>query len=179
MKILLFGSSGGIGSAIKDSLNGHQVVCPTRSAPLTVFPNEEKFDLIIFAQGQIDESEVLDTFDANIIGIILLTDRFLISSERFIFISSTAGIKGNAMFPVYAASKAALNIYSKSMALRYTGKQFYSICPGPTDTKMWRSLGLRGEAQAPSEIAKVVQRIINSEFKSGDIITVRDGKVTV
>jgi hypothetical protein len=42
---------------------------------------------------------------------------------------------------------------------------------------MWRSLGLEGEAQHPSEVAKAVQRIMSGEFKSGDIITVRNGEV--
>lgn len=169
MKILLTGATGGIGSAIKEALRGHD------------FDElKDEVDWLIFAQGTIDETDVRNLFEANTLMPISLTQRLLPNIKRgVIFISSTAGINGNGKFPVYSASKAALNCYSESMAKAHPELQFYAICPGPTDTKMWRGLGLKGKAQAPSEVARVVVETINGAFESGDIITVRDGIVSV
>ncbi len=175
MKIILFGSTGGIGSAIKDSLEGHELISAGRDAvPL------DSFDWVIFAQGSIEEHDIFETFLANTMVCIAYTESLIQKgSKGFIYISSTASIKGNTRFPIYSASKAALNSYTETMARKYPELQFYALCPGPTDTKMWRSLNLEGTAQDPSEVAKAVQRIMAGEFTSGDIINVRNGEVTV
>lgn len=176
MKILLTGATGGIGSAIKVSLSEHE---------LTTLGSDEflslaSLDWLIFAQGKISERNFHATFEANILSCISITQAFLPGvTQGVIYISSTAGIHGSSMFPIYAASKAALNTYTISMAKKHPDKQFYAICPGPTDTKMWRSLSLPGEAQAPSKVADVVKLCLEGAFTSGDIITVRDGVTSV
>lgn len=162
------GSSGGIGSAIKEALKEH-----------SFDELNNVIDWAIYAQGSIDESDVRDLFEANTLIPISLTQRLIPNIKKgVIFISSTAGITSNSMFPVYAASKAALNIYAQSMAKKHPELQFCSICPGPTDTKMWRSLNLPGKAQDPSEVAKAVRMAIEGAFQSGDIITVRNGEIS-
>ncbi len=170
MKISLVGKTGGIGSAIYDSLKGHEFVENANQHP----------DWLIFAQGVIDEEDVGGMFTVNTGLCIKLTQTFLPTLKQgVIYISSTAGIKGNTKFPVYSASKAALNSYVDTMARAHPELQFYALCPGPTDTKMWRSLGLEGEAQDPSEVAKAVKEIMDGKYKSGDVITVRNGKITI
>ncbi len=169
MKILLTGSTGGIGSAIKDSLKDHDIVCVARADIET----DKEFDWLICAHGVINEEDMIETFMANTLSNIHLAQS--IKTKNIIFISSTSGIKGNSLFPIYSASKAALNAYCKAIA---SNTNCYALCPGPTNTKMWRGLGLEGEAQDPSCVAKAVQIIMDGEFKSGDIIIVRNGIIT-
>jgi NAD(P)-dependent dehydrogenase (short-subunit alcohol dehydrogenase family) len=167
MRLKLFGQSGGIGSTIKE-LAGHE------------FVEDGEIDWLIFAQGILDEMRVKDTFDTNTLLCIETTLKLLPRIKvGVVYISSTSGIKGNTKFPIYSASKAALNSYAETMARKHPELQFYALCPGPTDTKMWRSLELEGNPQKPEEVAKAVVRIMEGEFKSGSIITVRDGVVSV
>lgn len=169
MRIYLTGSTGGIGSAIKEALRENDVS-----------EYHEEMDWLIFAHGIIDESDVGRTLTVNTIACISKTQDYLPHIKQgVIYISSTSGIHGNTKLPIYSASKAALNSYAETMARTYPEIQFYALCPGPTDTKMWHSLGLEGKPQKPEEVANAVVRIMNGEFKSGSIITVRDGIISV
>lgn len=169
MKIFLTGQTGGIGTAIREYLKDYQLVH---------FP--EEVDWLIFAHGVIGEQNIEQTFGVNTMNCIMLTEKFLPYLKKgVIYISSTAGRRGNTKFPIYSASKAALNSYAETMARKHPELQFYALCPGPTNTAMWRKLELGGDAQEPVEVAKAVQAILDGGFKSGDIITVRDGKVTL
>lgn len=169
MKILLTGATGGIGSAIKEMLKEHEVIAVGRP---DLYP-EGDFDWVILAHGCLDETRVQETFEANVISHIQIAERT--KAENIIFISSTAA-RGNDRFPVYAASKAALNIYCKSISSK---RKCYTLCPGPTDTTMWRKLGLEGKAQSPKDVADAVKRImVLGVYNSGDIITVRNGELS-
>ena len=171
MKILLTGATGGIGSAIKKRLSQYELTCVNHADIET----EEEFDWLICAHGIIDEQEILGTFYANVITNIYLAES--IKAKNIIFISSTSGIKGNDKYPIYSASKAALNMYGKLISSK---RNCYIICPGATDTAMFRKLGIIDvQPQSPDEVVKIVDRVINGEFKSGDIIIVRDGNVTI
>lgn len=167
MKILLTGATGGIGLAIKERLKKHKLVCVAHADVET----KEKFDWLICAHGIVLEDDVLETFMVNTISNIYLAQE--IKAKNILFISSTAGIKGNTKYPIYSASKAALNTYCKSI------KNCIALCPGATDTPGWRKLKITDvKPQSPTEVAKAVERIIKGEFKSGDIITVRNGVVS-
>jgi len=173
MRILLTGSSGGIGSAIKEVLKDHEVICVRHADPAPVQLID--IDWLICAHGVIDEEDILGTFMANTISSIYLAEQ--LKNARIIFISSTAA-RGNDTYPIYAASKAALNTYCKSISKK---RECYAICPGPTDTPMWQRLDIPGKAQSPTAVADAVSRIINSAgiYTSGDIITVRNGTITL
>lgn len=167
MKYTITGFSGGIGSAIVASL-----------APELPTAGVQDIDWLICAHGFIGEENIEETFTANVMSCIKYTETFLPTLKQgVIYISSTAALGGNSKYPVYSASKAALNIYAKSMQKAHPALQFYALCPGPTNTKMWQSLGLSGTPQEPVEVAKAVQRIMAGEFKGHVVITVRNGKV--
>lgn len=169
MKTKLTGSTGGIGSAIKQVLSEHEFVETTQDV-----------DWLICAHGFIGEQDIEKNFVVNTILCIRLTNQVLPTLKQgVIYISSTAAMTANSRFPVYSASKAAVNIYAKAMAKAHPELQFYAICPGPTNTKMWRNLKLEGEAQEPSEVAAVVRNAMNGWYKSGAIITIRNGVVSV
>lgn len=166
MKILLTGSTGGIGEAIKLRLWQYDITCVAH----TDIDTEEEFDWLISAHGVINEQDVVHTFMVNTVRTIQLVNK--IKAKNVILISSTAGIKGNDGYPVYAASKAALNMYCKSIAKK---RNCYALCPGPTDTPMWRKLKTGLKAQHPREVAKAVEYIMDGNCQSGDIIIIREG----
>jgi len=173
MRIFLTGMSGGIGSAIAERLYGHEVVS-------VVNTEIGGFDWLIFAHGVIGEENPMYTFSVNTLLCIEYVERLLPRLKEdggIIFLSSTSGIKGNTKYPIYSASKAALNSYAETLARLKPKLQVHALCPGPTDTKMWRSLGLKGKAQPPERVADVVIDIIGGLHRSSVIITVRDSTV--
>lgn len=168
MKILLTGSTGGIGLSIKNLLRDDELVCVARADIET----KEEFDWLICSHGIINEEDMLETFMANTLSNIRLAET--IKTKNIIFISSTAGIKGNSGYPIYSASKSALNTYCKSIAQKVN---CYSLCPGPTDTPGWRKLNITDvHPQSPDEVAKSVLHIMEGRYKSGDVIIIRDGR---
>ncbi len=163
MEIILTGSRGGMGRAIANRLQ-HNLTCLNHAEfPLNIY---QRFDWLICAHGALNEQDIQETFEANIFSHINLIKN--IKVKNVIFISSTSGIKGNDKFPIYSASKAALNMYAKL-------KGYYVVCPGATDTPMWHKLGLEGKAQDPDEVAKVVEDIINGKYPKGSFIKIKDG----
>lgn len=174
MRIYLTGATGGIGSAIKESLSDHEFVkLPQYNEKV------QDVDWLIFAHGVIDEDKIENTIGVNIGFPVSVTQQWISNIKAgVIYISSASGIRGNTKFPVYSASKAALNSYTETMSRAHPELQFYAICPGPTDTKMWRGLGLPGKAQEPSKVADAVKMAIEGKFLSGSIVVVRDGVVT-
>lgn len=166
MKYVLFGAGGGIGSAIKEALSEHEQVL-----------DKKDVDWLIFAQGFIGEDDMQETFLVNTMFCIKQTEQYISHLKQgVIYISSTAALGSNDRFPIYAASKAAVNSYTKSMAKKYPALQFYALCPGPTDTKMWRDLELEGNAQPPSAVADVVKKLM--EIGSSEtVLVIRDSEL--
>lgn len=168
MKYYLTGKTGGIGSSIYESLKEYDFTPDSG----------EEIDWLIFAHGITDETDPKRTLELNTLKCIEITQDFLPNLQQgVIYISSTAAITANSKFPVYSASKAALNCYAKAMAKAHPMLSFYAVCPGPTDTKMWRDLKLEGKAQPPSAVAEAVKQCIEGKFLSGSIITVRDSEI--
>lgn len=170
MKILLTGASGGIGSAIREALKEHTFVAQ----------GEPEIDWIIYAHGVLDERHPAYMMNVNALTPMTDTLHHLPSLKQgVIYISSTAALKPTPDFPVYAASKAALNSYAQSMAKAHPELQFYAICPGPTDTKMWRSLNLEGTPQPPEAVANLVKEIVEGKWKGYDTLEIRDSQVKI
>jgi len=204
--ILITGAAGGIGSAIKKTLEkeGNRVTSVRRDeADLSSYANIAKFeqkissdrlqfDWLVLAHGFIDSEtdfehqapeNIKRTFAINTLAGIYFAQLFLkhvSAGGGIIFIASTAGLHGNDIYPVYAASKAAINTFAKALARRYKGRRFYSVCPGPTDTAMWQKIGgAHDDAQDPADVAKAVTEIISGAYTSGDVIVVRDGHISL
>jgi len=141
---------------------------------------------LIASHGYIDTSTdietqspeaIEETFKVNIISLFYLTQVFLKRiSMGMVFISSTSGIQANGKVAAYSASKAAVNSLSVALARNRSDKTFISVCPGPTAGQMREKIGAKG-GQSPREVAVLVSQILQSDtYKSGDIVTVRDGK---
>lgn len=196
--ILLTGANGGIGKAISELLkrNSHQVedvgraradlasYAATQRLVEEVTSNGTQFDWLVFVHGVINEEDVETTFRVNTFSLVYLTKLFLPHLKPrggIIYISSTAGLFPNGNYPVYSASKAAVNALAKAFAHRYTEFSFVSVCPGPTNTPMREKIaGDAAKQQSPEVVAKAISDIISGRMscQSGDIIVVRDGKVS-
>lgn len=153
---------------------------------------KKTFDWVVCAAGHIDTerdflrqnpSEIEKTFAVNTLSVIHLTQLlFPRVTKGFIVISSTASLRGNKDYPVYSASKAAVNTFTQALARRYPERIYISLCPGPTNTPMRQAT--QGDAekhQDPSVIADVVQSLLqkDSTYHSGDILSVRNGETEI
>lgn len=155
---------------------------------------EDKLDLdwMIIAHGYIDSEKILEnqrsddilkTFQLNILSVIYLCQLLLRHvNGGIICVSSTAGLNANGRYAAYSASKAAVNNFMQALARNRPTLSFFTICAGPTRTQMLEKIG--GEstaAQDASVVGDLMLQIISqhANYKSGDIIVVRDGRVTL
>jgi len=129
------------------------------------------------------------TFSVNLFAPAYLDYKFknnLKKNGGVIAISSTAGLSERPDYPVYAASKSGLNIFSKSLA-KYFSKNRKAlssiiICPGPTNTPMRERLAHDAKKhQSPEFIAELIKKIISgkSPYRNGDIITARNNELKI
>lgn len=151
-------------------------------------------DWLVFAHGFIDRETILErqdtediakTFQVNVLSVIHLCQAFLKHMNAgggVICISSTAGLAANGRYAAYSASKAAVNNFMQGLARNRPGLSFFTVCAGPTKTAMLERIGGDfAHAQDVSVVKDAVLRIIlrQAEHRSGDIIVVRDGRVTL
>lgn len=161
-----------------------------------ILSNTDYVDWVVHAAGSINPHEsstpvtreaVESAFSVNATAPILLHELLtphLRSGGGSVFIASTAGLWGNAHFPLYSASKSALITFARSVAQQYEDGRLSSLvlCPGPTNTAM-RSLVADDShtKQSPAFVASIVSSFILgvTDYKNGDVIVVRDGKATL
>ena len=100
------------------------------------------------------------TFAVNVRGAFALTDAAIAPIERekgsIVFVSSTAGQRGEARHSAYAASKGALISYTKSLAaeLGPRGVRVNCVAPGWVDTDM--TAEALGDAESRAEIERSI-----------------------
>ncbi|MEA3178600.1 MAG: hypothetical protein QOI59_2123 [Gammaproteobacteria bacterium] len=138
------------------------------------------------------------TFDTNVLGTLLSLKHELRvmtaqKSGSVINVSSTYGHAGAAYASVYAASKHAVEGFTKSAALEVasTGVRVNAVAPGPTDTGMLdRFTGTPENKKAlvsgvplgrigkPADIANTILFLASdaASFMTGQIVTVDGGK---
>lgn len=144
----------------------------------------------------------LDTWDntlaVNVRGAFLVTDAAIPHLEKeggsIVFVSSTAGQRGEAFHSAYAASKGALISYTKSLAaeLGPRGIRVNCIAPGWVETEMTRAAlsdpeGRRaieasiplGRVAAPADVAGPVLFLVSdlARHVQGEVLNVNGGSV--
>jgi 3-oxoacyl-[acyl-carrier protein] reductase len=151
-------------------------------------------DWLVFAHGFIDSETMLEkqlpediatTFQVNVLSVIHLCQLFLKHMSNgggIICVSSTAGLAANGRHAAYSASKAAINNFMQGLARNRPALTFFTVCAGPTRTAMLKKIG--GDLAAGQDVSAVrdvMLRIMarHADYKSGDIIVVRDGRVTL
>lgn len=141
--------------------------------------------------------EVEDLFKANIGGLFNCTKRALpnmisMKSGKILNVSSIWGIVGAANESHYAATKAAIISYTKSLAseLSYSGISVNCIAPGAILTKMCEDLGsctleeVRheipfGRLGTAEEVANLAKYLVSDEntYMTGQVISQNGGMV--
>ena len=115
-------------------------------------------------------------FDVNTRGAFVVTDAAIPHLEKaqgsIVFVSSTAGQRGEARHSAYAASKGALISYTKSLAseLGPRGIRVNCVAPGWVDTDM--SAGTLADRNALREIIALIPlgRVATAEDVAGPIL---------
>jgi len=166
----------------------------------------ERLDILVNNAGIWEEdaagSGSVDVWDrtlaVNLRGTYLVTDAAVPHLERsggaIVFVSSTAGQRGEARHAAYAASKGAIISYTKSLAaeLGPRGVRVNCVAPGWVDTEMSqgalgdpevrreieRSIPL-GRVAAPDDIAGPVVFLVSdlARHVQGEILNVNGGSV--
>jgi short-subunit dehydrogenase len=151
-------------------------------------------DWLVFAHGFIDSETVIEkqrpediatTFQVNVLSVIHLCQLFLKHMSNgggIVCMSSTAGLVANGRYAAYSASKAAVNNFMQGLARNRPALSFFTVCAGPTRTAMLEKIsGDLAGGQDVSAVKDVILRIMarHADYKSGDIIVVRDGQVTL
>ena len=150
MKVLVTGSSRGIGKAIalKFLKEGHEVIgFDIRKSTIKDrnynhyqqdicdnLPDINDFEIIINNAGVQNKNEI----DVNLKGTINVTEKYINDSiKSIVFIASSSATTGSE-FPQYAASKGGILAYMKNVALRIAkyGATANSISPGGVITQL-------------------------------------------
>jgi 3-oxoacyl-[acyl-carrier protein] reductase len=168
----------------------------------------QRLDILVNNAGVWEEDEAgrgdLETWDrtlaVNVRGAFLVTDSAVphLARERgsIVFISSTAGQRGEARHSAYAASKGALISYTKSLAMELgpRGVRVNCVAPGWVETDLTRSTladPVRrreiedsipiGRVAQPEDIAGSVLFLISdlARHVQGEILNVNGGSVLV
>ncbi|HEY7862129.1 MAG TPA: SDR family oxidoreductase, partial [Thermoanaerobaculia bacterium] len=143
----------------------------------------QRLDILIVNAGIWEEGragtgnlEVWDrTFAVNARGAFLVTEAAIPHLEReggaIVFVSSTAGQRGEAAHGAYAASKGALISYTKSLAaeLAPRGIRVNCVAPGWVDTDMSAS-ALTGESRRQIEASIPAGRVASADDIAGPIL---------
>ena len=139
-----------------------------------------------------DFDNVINTNLKGSFNFIKTVSKYMIKSKsgKIINISSIVGLMGNAGQTNYAASKAALEIWSKSLAMRVgqTGQRVNIVAPGFVDTdilagdsaekrKLRESMVPLGRIGMPADIRRPVSFLANenSSYVTGAVIHVNGG----
>jgi len=144
----------------------------------------DRLDIVVLNEGIWDEDvagrgdlAVWDrTYAINQRGAYLVTDAAIPHLERhggsIVFVSSTAGQRGEARHSAYAASKGALISYTKSLAaeLGPRGIRVNAVAPGWVDTDM--SAGVLSNPKERADIERIIPigRIASASDIAGPIL---------
>lgn len=154
----------------------------------------------ISAADKLDPIDIAKALNLNVGALMLLTARFLhattgLSADRRILnISSGAGRKPMAGWSVYCATKAAVDMFSRTVKLEQgeTGARIASLAPGVIDTAMqgrirasepddfptlenFQSLHASGQLAAPADVAgRILAYLERDDFGDTEIDDIRN-----
>ncbi|MCA9307883.1 SDR family NAD(P)-dependent oxidoreductase [candidate division WWE3 bacterium] len=121
--------------------------------------------LLDLESNVINMQKLRDTMEVNFFGTVAVTEAlipYINNVGSIVNLSSSMGafsedISANSYAPSYDISKAALNMYTRSLAGRYVGSDLHvsSICPGWVKTDMGGPNGERAPEDAANDIFKL------------------------
>lgn len=159
---------------------------------------------IVFSRhlADVTENDWLRMMNININAVFVLCQaampHLVESKGNIVNISSTAGLVGQAYNSAYCASKGAVLLFSKSLAVEFSrkGVRVNAVCPGGVDTPMTRTFTAPQNADgdlmnrltpltpymaSPAEIASAVAYLASEEarFVTGAGLVIDGGQTTV
>lgn len=151
-----------------------------------LFKKINGFDILVNNAGvayyeslsEMDEKKIDETIDVNLRGLIKFTKHALKKMRKGIIIniSSGAGKSGYADMAVYCATKFGVIGFTESLAGELNNIKVFAVCPGGTQTDMWKSMfpGQRAAYQ-PGDVADTVMHVIenSSKIMPGTAVDVR------
>jgi ribitol-5-phosphate 2-dehydrogenase (NADP+) / D-ribitol-5-phosphate cytidylyltransferase len=185
--ILVFGGSGGIGSEVVKQLKelGATVIAPKHtevdlsSDSIPSFLLKLKPDSIINCAGSLQKgldcfSEVMNINFRSAIVIVQYAKKVMSNGGNIVFVGSSSAMKGRKDFPIYSASKAALNNFTEGIAeeLKEYNIRVNCVNPARTDTSMLASLNVTGGGLAPSTVAEAIISYCDTDL-TGQIVNIR------
>lgn len=190
--ILLLGGSGGIGKEIARMLKelGAHITAPTRTEvdlskdklPDSLF--QTPWDCIIHCAGVIgpgveiaDYEQIMNVNFRSAVLVADLAEKTMKQGGNIVYIGSSSAMKGRGRFPLYSASKAALNNFAESMAERFQDKNIRVNCinPAQTLTDMLSTVDLPADPSRALSVEYVARAIICycDTPQTGQIINIR------
>ncbi len=144
----------------------------------------QRLDILVNNAGVWEEDEAgrgdLETWDrtlaVNVRGAFLVTDSAVphLAREKgsIVFISSTAGQRGEARHSAYAASKGALISYTKSLAMELgpRGVRVNCVAPGWVETDLTRSTLVHPARRREIEDSIPIGRVAQPEDIAGPVL---------
>jgi 3-oxoacyl-[acyl-carrier protein] reductase len=126
---------------------------------------------------KMSEDQIRATLDTNLLGIMLFTKAAIPAMKKqrsgtIINISSGAGHRGYPGLSVYCSTKFGVLGFTQSVApeLAVYGIRVLAVCPGATDTEMYRkSFGRRARTK-PRQVAEIILKAASGHFKTGSCI---------
>jgi len=114
---------------------------PGGATHYVLFNNAGTVDPVSLSEGLFDAESIQQAFNLNVVAAMVLSAAFLRSTpkdadRRIVNISSGAGRKPTAGWPVYCASKAALDHYTRVLADENPDLRVAALAPGVIDTAM-------------------------------------------
>jgi len=190
MKIILTGSSSGIGAAIKKELKGYEIIEICRNCPFSIdLNNIKEVEKIKFKDvagiihnagvgyfGQFEDiktKQIIEMINVNFLSPMILTKNHLKEIKKhkgfIINISSTSAIHPARQGVIYGATKAALRHFGNSLfeEVRKSGVKVCNILPDLTLSNFHNNTYFKPSSDEmahlkPQDIAKIVKDIITS-----------------
>ena len=127
---------------------------PAQGARYLLLNNAGTVEPVSLADGLFDAQSIERAFNLNVVAVMVLTAAFLRSAPktadlRVMNISSGAGRKPTAGWPVYCATKAALDHYTRVLAEENPDLRVASLAPGVIDTAMQEHIRSSDRRQFP------------------------------
>lgn len=141
-------------SSIETAAGLMSAALPADGARYVLLNNAGTVDPVSLSDGLFDASAIERAFNLNVSAAMVLTAAFLRSTpaqadRRIVNISSGAGRKPTAGWPVYCATKAALDHYTRVLALENPGLRVAAVAPGVVDTAMQEHIRSSDRRQFP------------------------------
>jgi short-subunit dehydrogenase len=156
---------------------------------------ESTYDWVLYCAGFIEQQESTESFSStyaiqsqrvNFSSAAQILETLSPSIRKgggIIALSSTAGIWGSPLFPIYSVWKGALNIFLQTLHKGFKDEErfVFSICIGPTNTRMReRIAGDSNKHQSSDVVAHHILSIIKNPIQFSDfpILVIRDKELS-